>query len=561
MAAAPAFSSPRSAFFAVAIAAVLVTVACGKTADPTAAKARAFSVQPPAEDVFRYAAIGSEFFDPAKIGETAGHQLMLNVFEGLYTYALGDGPPVPSMATGCTATDAGLVYTCTLRDGVRWTDGKAITANDFVTSWRRVLNPATASRSAQLLWFIRGAKAYNDGREKDPNTVGVRAIDDKTLRIELASATPFFLHLLAEMPYAPTPQHVIAKHGTRWTRPDNIVSNGPYRLVKHVRRSLTVLEKNDAYWDADNVQVKRIEAYITESEQTAFDWYEVGKVDWTGDPTLPLDKLARLASSGRADVHRDPYLCTYYYAFATHKPPFSNPKLRRALSLAIDRQRLLLHVLDNGAKAASGNIPDLFGPTHNYRVPQRDHFDPERARKLLAEAGYPGGVGLPPIELTFNTQDVHRVVAEFVQRSLRENLGIKVVLANMEWKTLLKRMRAGEFALSRSGWCADYPDPLTFLEVFHSDAAANYARFDNSDYDKLIDTIRTTTDDELRNHLLFEAEQLLARQRPMLPIYHYARAYMLRPWIRGFRPQMQDFHPFKYLRINRGADRQPKRGS
>jgi len=228
---------------------------------------------------FRYAAIGSEFFDPAKIGESAGHQLMLNVFEGLYTYALGDGPPAPALARGCTATDDGLQYTCELRDDITWSDGVPITAHDFAWSWQRVLNPTTASRSAQLLWPIAGARAFNDGSSTDPATVGVRALSDRKLHIRLHTPTPWFPHLLAEMPYAPTPRHVIAKHGAQWTRPAHIVSSGPYLLAEHRRRALVVLKKNPRYFAAESVFVDRVEAHITESETTAMDWYEVGKVD------------------------------------------------------------------------------------------------------------------------------------------------------------------------------------------------------------------------------------------------------------------------------------------
>lgn len=560
---------------AAALAIAAFTIAAPGCSRPTDAQQRdlAWVVPPPSEPVFRYAAIGSEFLDPAKIGESAGHQLMLNVFEGLYSYAQGDGQPVESMARGCTATTDGLVHTCTLRDDIVWSDGVAITADDFVWSWRRALQPATASRAAHLLWFIAGAKAYNDGTVSDPAKVGVKALNLTTLQITLAAPTPFFRHLLAEMPYVPTPRHVIEKHGAQWTRPEHIVSNGPYLLAEHHRRSKVVLRKNPRYFGAKDVHIERVEAFLTESEQTAFDWYETGKVDWTGDPTLPGGKLAVVARAKRADLHRDPYLCTYYYAFRTDKPPFTDPRVRRAFDLAIDRERLLAHVLNNGATAAAGNVPVLFAKTHGYSSRKARTFDPEAARRLLADAGFAGGKGLEAVELTFNTQDVHRTVAEFVQRSLLENLGVRVVLANMEWKTLLKRMRSGDFDLSRSGWCADYPDPLTFLEVFQSGNSANYSGFSNAGYDRLLDMIRGQTDAEMRNHMIFEAEELLARERPMLPLFHYARAYMLRPWVQGFSPQMQDFHPFKYLRLQTAEQwrrdvalrsttkRQPQRGT
>ena len=539
------------------IAALLVLFAGCQQADQSQRKALAFRVPPPADNVFRYAAIGAEFLDPARIGESAGHQLMLNVFEGLYAYSGDNSAPLPSMASRCDFDGDPLVVRCSLRPGVTWSDGVPITADDFVYSWRRALDPATASRSAHLLWFLAGARDFSSGKTTDPATVGVQAVDERTLRIQLAAPTPFFLHLLAEMPYAPTPRHVIQRWGKRWTRPQHIVSNGPYLLTEHVRRSRVTLRKNPRYWDAANVRIEHIEALLTESEQTAYSWYEVGKVHWTGDLTLPTDKLATLSRSGRADFHKDPYLCTYYYAFQTEKPPFDDPRVRRAFDLAIDRDRLLLHILRNGATAASGNVPDLFSSTHGYQARNALNFDPQRAQRLLAEAGFPGGVGLPTVELTFNTQHIHRAVAAFVQRSLRQHLGVHVTLANMEWKTLLGRMRRGDFQLSRSGWCADYPDPLTFLEVLTSGNSANYPRFADPTYDRLVEKVRGATDPELRNHMIFEAEQLLAEQRPILPIFHYARAYLLRPWVHGFSPQMQDFHPLKLLRFEENRSPNP----
>ncbi len=538
---------------------VLMLAACARPVSE-GSRHKALSVDVASERVFRYAAIGGEHLDPARIADSSSHQLMLNVFEGLYTYALGDGEPVAAMATGCDVSADKLHVTCKLRPSLTWSDGTPLTAADFVYSWRRALNPKTASRSAQLLWFIAGAKAFNDGRTNDPSSVGARALDATTLQIELAAPTPFFKHLLAEMPYAPTPRHVIEKHGVHWTQPAHIVSNGPYLLAEHRPRSLVVLRKNPRYIDADKVFIERVQAHFTESEQTAFDWYEVGKIDWTGDPALPTDKLAVLARSKRADLHRDPYLCTYYYALRTDQPALSDVRIRQAINLAIDRDRLLLHILNSGAVAATGNVPNLFGETHGYHSESTRNFNPQRARALLAEAGYPRGIGLPTIELTFNTQEMHRVVAEFVQRSLHEQLGIKVTLANMEWKTLLKRLRAGDFSMSRSGWCADYPDPLTFLEVFHSQSAANYSGFNNAGYDELIAQIRGETDRDTRNKLFARAEDLLTKHRPIVPIFHYARAYLLRPWVQGFAPQMQDFHPFKYLRYPSATAWRKRRG-
>jgi len=497
---------------------------------------------------FAFASGSQEFLDPAKVAETAGHHLMMNIFEGLYVYNRGDGPPVPAMATSHTVSADGRTYTFKLRTGVTWSNGRPITADDFVWSWRRVLDPKTASRSAQLLWFLRGAKAFSEGVDTDPGKIGVQAVDAATLRVELVNPTPFFTHLLCEMPFVVTPREVVEQWGDQWTRPEHIVSNGPYVLAEFHPRKWAVLKKNPRYFDAANVYLETIRVYDTESEQTAFDWYEVGKTQWHGDVALPMEQLPLLRESGRVDFRTDPKLCSYYFSIRVDRPPFDDPRVRRAISLAIDRERLALHVLRGGQIVASGAVPDLFGVTHGYHVLASETFNPEKARALLAEAGYPRGVGLPPVEFFFNTGEGHRVIAEYVQRNLQENLGIRVGLANMEWGTLLKTLLAGRFSIGRSSWCADYPDPLTFLEVFESDSKSNYSGYKSAEYDEVIAAIRKEPDLHRRNTDLRRAEEILDRDLPFLPMYHYTWSYLIRPFVLGYENHMQDQHPLKYVR-------------
>lgn len=517
---------------------------------PTAIRSASQVLQqePPAQRVLTFASGSHEFLDPAKVAETAGHHLMLNVFEGPYIYNRGNGPPVPAMATHHEVSPDGLTYTIHLRPGLVWSDGTPLTAEDFVWSWRRVLDPQTASRSAQLLWFIRGARAFAEGATQDPSTVAVRAIDKQTLEVVLESPTPFFDHLLCEMPYVPTPRHVVEKWGLAWTRPEHIVSNGPYLLVEEVPRKVARLKRNPRYFDPTAAWLDEIVVLDTESDQTAFDWYEVGRTQWHGDTSLPMDKVPALRTSGRPDFRTDPKLCTYYFSVRVDKPPLDDVRVRRAISLAIDKERLVLHVLKGGQTVATNVVPDLFGPTHGYTAFQGTPYDPEQARRLLAEAGYPRGIGLPPIEIVHNTGEGHRVIAEFVQRSLQENLGLSVTLANMEWGTLLKSLLKGEYQIGRSSWCADYPDPLTFLEVFASGSKANYPGYRSAEYDAVLAAIKAETDRSRRNQLLRKAEQILDRDQPILPIYHYTWSYLTKPYLLGYEAHSQDMHPLKYVR-------------
>jgi ABC-type oligopeptide transport system substrate-binding subunit len=269
---------------------------------------------PPTERTFVWASGGAEFLDPALVSESAGHHLMLNCFVGAYQYNRGDGPPVPALASHHEVTPDGLTWTIHLRPGIVWSDGKAIEAEDFVWSWRRVLAPQTASRAAQLLWFVAGAKAYNEGSDPDPAHVGVRALDSRTLQVQLAEPVAFFDHLLAEMPYAPTPRHVVEKFGTAWTEPDHIVVSGPFTLSHYESRKRAELKKNPKFIDAAEVWLDKVVVLDTESERTALDWYEVGRTHWLGDVSLPMDQVPALRTAGRPDFRTEKKLCSYYFS-------------------------------------------------------------------------------------------------------------------------------------------------------------------------------------------------------------------------------------------------------
>ena len=548
----------RGAFIALLCAqAWLCAVACTRTPSVDSAlraNAAILAENPPSDRSFAFAGGGMEFLDPAKVAETAGHHLMMNIFEGLFVYNRGDGPPVPAMATGREVSADGKIWRIHLRNGITWSDGVPITAADFVWSWQRVLDPKTASRSAQLLWFLKGGKAFNEGADSDPSHVGVRALDALTVEVELENPTPFFDHLLCEMPFVPTPRHAVERFGDQWATPEHIVSNGPFLLDKHENRVVSVLKKNPRYFDAKNVYLEAITLYHTESDQTAFDWYEVGKTQWHGDVALPIDKIPILLHSGRADFHTDPKSCSYYFSIRVDKPPLDNPLVRRAISLAIDKERLALHVLKGGQPVATNAVPDLFQISHGYKIFRGEGFNPQKARELLAEAGYPRGIGLPPIEFIFNTGEGHRVIAEYVQRNLQENLGIRMQLANMEWGTLLKTLLSGNYAIGRSSWCGDYPDPLTFLEVFHSDSKSNYSGYHSAEFDATIAAIKAEPDLQKRNNHVRRGEEILARDLPLLPMYHYTWSYLVKPYVLGYERHMQDAHPLKYIRYANDAE-------
>lgn len=500
----------------------------------------------PSDNMFVFVEAGPEFLDPNKISESSGNQIAMNLFEPLLNYARGNSAPTPGVAQRYEVSADGLTYTFYLRNSARWTNHRTVTAHDFVYSWERGLNPATASRNAQLLWYVRGAKAYNQGQSRDFSTVGVRAQDDLTLIVELEAPTPFFPQLVCYIAYAPVPRETIEQHRENWTRPENMVVNGPFRLTEWAPRNRIVMKKNDTYWDAANVRLAGAIAIHTESEDTAFQLYESGAVHWT-PAVVPAEKIPLLMRDGRADFHIDPIMCVSYYLLRMDKAPFDNPAVRRAFNMAIDKKRLVDHVLRAGQQPATNLVPPMFEPTTGYKSVPGDDFDPDRAKTLLAEAGYPNGAGLPAIEMVFNTFEGNRLIGELVQRNLKEVLGVEITLINMEWKSLLQTLQRGDFHFGRGGWCADYPDPMTFLEVFDSAGESNYAGYQNREYDALLQQIRASGDINQRNELMRKAETWLNRDVPMVPFYFYTRSYLLKSFVRGFEPQYQDHHLLKYI--------------
>ncbi|MDP6942557.1 MAG: peptide ABC transporter substrate-binding protein [Myxococcota bacterium] len=502
---------------------------------------------PPTDGVFRWIEGDPEFLDPNLISESAGTNIAIQIFEGLVIEARGNTAPEPGCARSYDVSEDGRVYTFHLREGLVWSDGTPLTARDFHYAWIRGLTPETGSQNAQQLWYIKGAKAFHGGKTTDPTTVGVRVIDDLTLEVELENPASFFPDLLTYVAFSPVPRHAVEAHGKQWVRPENIVVNGAYTMTEWKPRDRITLVKNPRYWDADNVAVERSLILMSDDEHKNVRFYDTGMAHYI-KPVGP-EKVRELKRLGAADLRIDAQMCTYYYVFRMDAPPFDDPRVRRAVNMAIDKERLTTHIMASEQRPASNLVFDMFEATLGYKPPQGEPFDPAAARRLLAEAGYPGGVGLPKIELIYNTYESHRLIAEFVQRNLKENLGIEMAVHNMEWKSLLKQVQSGQFQISRTSWCADFPHPLTFLTVFHSEGENNYPAYHNPAYDALLDRITAERDPYRQNVLMCAAEKGLNRDQPMMPFYFYTRSYMLRPWVQGLEPRWNDHHLLKYIRL------------
>lgn len=509
----------------------------------------------PKDRFFRWVEGNPEFLDPNLVAESSGTAIVLNLFETLYVSAPDNSPPRPGAATHHTVSADGLTWTFHLRPGMRWTDGTPFVAGDFVYAWRRGLDPATGSRNAQLLWFVRGAADFNAGRNPDPTSVAVSAPDDLTLVVELVGPTPFFDSLVTYTAFAPVPRHAIEKHGADWTRPEHIVTNGPFLLSEWHERDRFVLKKNSDFWDAANVALDGSIVYHSEDERRNEILYESGQIH-VANP-LSQDSIPKWIQQGRADLRIDLNMCLYYYSLRMDRPPFDDARVRRAFNLALDKERLTRHILGAFQKVATTNVPSMMEAFSGYRSTPGPAHDPARAAELLAAAGYARGQGLPPLEISYNTSEGHKRIAEFAARDWSEKLGVTMTSANMEWKSLLKKHSAGDFQITRTAWCADYPDPMTFLEVFQSDSENNYAAYRNPAYDAMLERARREADPDTREAILCAAERGLNADMPVIPIYEYTRAALIRPEVRGYEAQYQDHHLLRWISIDHGAPGAP----
>ena len=498
-----------------------------------------------------------EWLDPNRCADGNGGEIIWNTFAGLVQAHPATLEPMPEIATRWDVSADRQTYTFHLRPS-QWSDGTPLTAHDFVFSFRRLVDPKTGSKYATNGHIFKGGAAVGRGAAP-PESLGVRAVDDLTLVVELEDPLPYVLSFLTFYSFMPIPRHLLAdleRRGideTLWTRPEHVVSNGPYRLSEWKFRQRMVFERNPRYWDAANVRLDRVRVAMVESYTTALNMYAAGEFDWPGSNTsLPAEFMDYLA--GFKDYRRHPYLASYYYWINTKAPPLDNPLLRRALALAIDREALVRHVTRGGQIPAADLVPDGVA---GYQALGRPLFDPEAARRLLAEAGYASGADVPAITLTYNTSEGHKQVAEAVQQMWKDVLGISVELENQEWKVFLSTAEMNNFQLCRMGWTADYADPFTFLELLTSACGNNHSNWSDPTYDRLLKEANREPDPATRLAKFREAEALALEQQPLIPLYTYTRTQLVKPYVRGIWGNHQDRHPWKYIWIDEASPAAP----
>ena len=481
--------------------------------------------------------------DPALVSGQLEGRICAALYEGL-TRRDARGKSIPGAAKSWTVSPDGKTYTFTLRPQMKWSNGDPVTAEDFRYSWVRALNPATGSPYAEILFFIRGAEDFQAGRAP-AESVEVAAPDPLTLVVHLKNPVPFFPSLASFTTYLPVHRATVEKHGDRWTRPEHWVGNGPYQLKSWRVNDRVSLEKNPSYHSPERIRLNRIDALAVTRASTAFNLYSSGQADVLLDkgliPSLIMPKLR-----GRPDFHPAPLFATYFYRFNVTRPPFNNPKIRRAFTLALNKEAIVEKITRGGEPIALSLTPR---GVPGYRPPEGPVQDEITARALLREAGYPNGRDFPRVSILYNKSELNEQVAVEVQAQWKRVLGIQVDLRNQEWATYLRSLDTLDFDIARSSWVGDYDDPLTFLDCFATGRGNNRTGWSDSKYDELLAKAQAEPNPATRLRFFEQAEDILVSQAmPILPIYHFVGCLMFDPKkLDGLLPNLLDEHPFSEI--------------
>lgn len=498
--------------------------------------------------------IGAEpaTLDPALSTGVTEQTLENALLEGLVRMDR-DGKPSPGVAKSWEVSEDGRTYTFNLREST-WTDGEPLTAEDFVYSWRRVLEPETASPYAYQLYYLVNGEAYNAGKVKDPAEVGVRAEGKDKLIVTLTEPVPYFLSLTAFPTLFPVNKKAVAQDGAGWAQnPASYTGNGPFKLTAWEHNKQFILEKNERYWDQASVKLQSLAVTLVDDSNTELAMFESGQIDIAETP--PYREMERLAKSNLLKLSPD--LSNEFYMFNTNLPPLDDVRVRQALSLAIDREALVSKVTMGGEKAAYAFVPPgVNGPAPGREFRSLDEkliagFNPAEARKLLAEAGFPTGRGFPRVKLLLSNNQNHRPVAEAITGMWKETLGIEAEIIEQEYKVYFGTLDERDYQIARVGWNADYNDPMTFLDLWETNGPNNQADWSSQEYDRLLKEARAARDPGARMDALLRAERILMDEQPVMPVYYYTNPYLEKDNIQGvIHPSFAFFADFKWAYVN-----------
>lgn len=518
-------------FKAASTVAILASMAGGAYAD----KMHPVTGEKLAEDqTFTYRLLdGIPTLDPQLNEDVSGSDILRDLFEGL-TNQDADGNTIPGVAESWEGSEGNTVWTFKLRDNAKWSNGDPVTAGDFVYAWRRAADPATASPYS---WYIELMSIANASEvlagDKSPEELGVEAVDDHTLRVTLSQPLPYFVAMTSHATTFPTHKATIDAHGDQWTRPENMVSNGAYKLTEWVLNERTTRERNEMYWNNEATILDKVVTLVINDENAALTRWRAGELDWTAPPT---GQFLALKSELPDETHSNPTLCSYYYTFNlsdSGPEAFKDVRVRQALSMALNRNVVTENILQGGqipaytftpGATAGFTVPDV--PMASMTQEERD----AKAKELMAEAGYSADNPLK-FTLLYNTSEGHKNIAVAASQMWKEKLGVEAVLENQEWKTFLDTRGQQNFDMARGGWCGDYNEASTFLDLVTTNSGYNDGKYSNAEVDELMASAKTSADPS-SNYT--RVEQIMAEEVPLITVYHYTQTMMLKKDLKGW---------------------------
>lgn len=489
--------------------------------------------------------------DPDVVTGVQEYHIMISLLEGLVNPDPVDLHPIPGVAEKWDVSPDAKVYTFHLRTNALWSNGDPVTAQDFYESYKRILTPSLGSEYSYMLYVVKNAEAYNTNGITDFSQVGFKVIDPHTFQVTLENSTPYFLSLITHHSWFPVHMPTVRKYGdpyqrgNKWTRPGHFVGNGPFVLAKWHVNDVIEVRKSPTYWDRDRVRLNAIRFYPIDSEDTEERAFRAGQLHVTD--TLPLSKIDYYKKEHPDVLKIEPYIGTYFYRVNVTKPPLNDKRVRRALAMAIDRESLVTNVLKGGQLPAYNLVPP---GTAGYTSRTHLREDVKEAKRLLAEAGYPDGKGMPTIELLYNTAEAHRTIAEAIQQMWKTKLGIDVRLANQEWKVYLDTQRSLNYQICRGSWIGDYVDPNTFMDMWLTGGGNNETGWSNPEYDRLIAEAAAATNPQQRFEAFQKAEAILMDEMPEIPVYFYTHVCLRRPEVKGWYPTLLDNHLYQYVHLD-----------
>lgn len=481
-----------------------------------------------------------ETFDIHKITGVTEFRISKELFEGLTTLDPETLEIRPGTAASWDISRDGLKYKFHIRKEAKWSDGKDLTAQDFILSWKRLLTTETAAPYANLLFHVKGTKEFYEGKIEFAR-VGLKALGEKTLEVSLAIPCTYFLDLTAFAVLFPIRVDIIETFKEKWLKPENLVCNGPFRLQEYSPRRHVVLIKNNTYWDKNFVKLEKITFRPLDDLNTSYKLYLEGGLHWMpGLPTARIEEIKR-----HPDYYAAPYLGTYFYRFNVTKYPFNDPKIRRAFSLSINRREITEGLLKGGQHPVSSYCP----PVSGYKPIKGLSYDRKKAITLFKDAGFgPSQKPFPDVEILYNTSESHKMIAEAIARGWKETFGINITSRNQEWKVYLSDTKDLKFQIARSSWIGDYGDPNTFFEIFKSTDGNNRTGWSNERYDALLEKAALERNHEKRLALFSEMEKILVEDEcPIMPIYRYVNQGLLSESVMGWYQNIRDIHPLKYV--------------